>query len=171
MLLDAGWRCCKWCGIIRGGSGGKLEQSEAAAAARPGIPNSARECCTAGAAACCDAVLGCDECAPWLRLCCRLGSDPLPSSTVLLTLCTAGFRRCRRFWNQICTERGVMPSIFARLCRWSKLGSGSSSKDLMRTASCSLEILHLFGRFSALGDDSRSLCCRGSGSVEVDDHE
>ena len=21
-------------------------------------------------------------------------------------------RRCRRFWNQICTERGVMPSSF-----------------------------------------------------------
>ena len=56
-----------------------------------------------------------------------------------------GFSLCRRFWNQICTERGVIPSIFANAWRWSKLGRGSSSKELMSTESCSLEILQRFG--------------------------
>lgn len=47
--------------------------------------------------------------------------------------CRNGFNsRCRRFWNQICTERGLIPSCAASACRLSKLGSGSSSAEQER---------------------------------------
>ena len=36
-------------------------------------------------------------------------------------------KRWRRFWNQICTERGVIPSCMASVCLFSNDGSGSSS--------------------------------------------
>ena len=39
-----------------------------------------------------------------------------------------------------------MPRTLASAWRWSKFGSGSSSKDLIRMFSCSLEILHRLGR-------------------------
>ena len=42
--------------------------------------------------------------------------------------------RCRRFWNQICTLRGLMLSWTASDCRFSKLGSGSSSVHKGRNA-------------------------------------
>mmetsp|Transcript_13499 Transcript_13499/g.43345 ORF Transcript_13499/g.43345 Transcript_13499/m.43345 type:complete len:205 (-) Transcript_13499:47-661(-) len=50
-------------------------------------------------------------------------------------------KRWRRFWNQICTERGVMSSCCASACRFSNEGSGSDSKCCVRTSSCGREIL------------------------------
>ena len=73
----------------------------------------------------------------------------------------------RRFWNQIWTDRGVMSSILARLWRWSKLGSGSSSKVFTKTASCSRVILHLLGLFSSHW--SASSGCSGTVSVELEE--
>jgi hypothetical protein len=55
--------------------------------------------------------------------------------------CADGLSLCRLFWNQIWTERGVIPNRCESVCRWSKFGSGSRSKLSISTESWSLVIL------------------------------
>lgn len=63
-----------------------------------------------------------------------------------------------------------MPRTLAKVCRWSKLGSGSSSKDLMSTVSCSREILHRLG-LRASAPSWKGESTPGPGCVSVEDHE
>ena len=60
-------------------------------------------------------------------------------------------------------------SAFAIAWRWSKFGRGSSSNDLMSTASCSLEILQRFGFGCSAGDSSAG--SGGSWAVSAEVHE